>query len=226
MRSANKFKGPAHLKAVKSWAGLYLIQLLTRLCYSFAQFFFSFFLLRWVLEQWRTKPLAESSNIVFYSNPTSPKHLEKKKNRHKKSAHFCFTRTSASKPLKPSAHQSLSRSCLFMAFVRHSCHKGGGRDTLLRCPFSLSLSLCLCVCASELKWILNQCLRREMSRGGPGHRLLTISHIFIHRFTFSEKLSRLAALHPAFPSPPRPTQPTVNPRHPTWMTREGLDKFF
>lgn len=29
---ANKFKGSAPLKAVKSWAGLYLIQLLTRLC--------------------------------------------------------------------------------------------------------------------------------------------------------------------------------------------------
>lgn len=30
---ANKFKGSAPLKAVKSWAGLYLIQLLTQLCY-------------------------------------------------------------------------------------------------------------------------------------------------------------------------------------------------
>ena len=40
MREANKFKGSALLKAVKSWAGLYLIQLLTQLCYPYYFFFF------------------------------------------------------------------------------------------------------------------------------------------------------------------------------------------
>lgn len=36
VRRANRFKGPAHLKAVKSWADLYLIQLHTQLCYPYS----------------------------------------------------------------------------------------------------------------------------------------------------------------------------------------------
>lgn len=110
-----------------------------------------------------------------------------------------------------------------MAFVRHYCHKGGGHrpDTLPILHLLLSLPLCV----SELKWILNQCLQGEMSWGGLSRRLLTISHIFIHRFTFLGKLPRLAALHPGFPkAPPLNTLFTPATQH-EWHVKD-LTNFF
>lgn len=87
VRSANKFKGPAHLKAVKSWAGLYLIQLLTRLCYSFAQFFFFFCS---TTECWRTKAQNHLQNhqpfFSFFGTRRRLKHFKKHKHTHTKKA--------------------------------------------------------------------------------------------------------------------------------------------